>query len=707
MTNLKEQILKWLEEDKIECEDLSSEKNMMVVLERMPELEVDFQSYDNPFSIPKYQMYFLVYSLPIIISFMRKNYDLTINYSKHVLKNLPDNDVLIFFKQEIKLILINAYLSTNKEKEAFAMIEEFTKWLGVIGEDEIYNTSFRILRPWLLLYFFTLWRVGNKKEALKKLREFYDRTTNNVWSLNYPDLHFEIYMGGLSDLLYVVFYFSFVLKRPSLALQLLEEYNILHVLKKERAINDKDPEISGLIKKYREITNEIKKYKIKNSLETMKKDSDKDSDIEKAFKQAAVRECDIRSNEGGNKEEIEKLEKEEEELLKEIKEKNPLISAVYERPEFKIEDIQQELDDNAAVLEFYIGKPFLNNWEIVDVLNKFVFEEIFKNTPVFLYALYVDKLNVAMWSWEIKVKEKKNMDDILKYIKREIDKGSIFLPQKLGDLKSKKRIVIVPIKETLNIPLHLMKIEGGERLIDFASVSYLPTAIPHMVSLMKERSVTHRIRQKLKAPNILLAYYTDENLKKTKNEINNLKELFTKELMMPRIRVYPPDNSKKSEEDFLKILSKKSYDVVHIASHAYYDEEQPENSGIVIKNSVVTIQDIESTQINADLIFINSCEAGNLSIKEGNLIGIVSSLIFAGAKAVVAPTEMIPDTEETVKFTETFYKKYLKTKDVAESLAKAQRSILEKLEKEKKRKPQNKNKIENLKKLLSYRYWGI
>lgn len=103
------------------------------------------------------------------------------------------------------------------------------------------------------------------------------------------------------------------------------------------------------------------------------------------------------------------------------------------------------------------------------------------------------------------------------------------------------------------------------------------------------------------------------------------------------------------------------YKIVHFATHAIINEENPELSGIVLSrfdmqrlkmDEIVRLQDIYGLNISADLVVLSACNTGiGKEIKGEGLMSLNSAFLQVGAKSVVSSLWKVEDyaTLETMK----------------------------------------------------------
>ena len=95
------------------------------------------------------------------------------------------------------------------------------------------------------------------------------------------------------------------------------------------------------------------------------------------------------------------------------------------------------------------------------------------------------------------------------------------------------------------------------------------------------------------------------------------------------------------------------YQILHFATHGFFDDEHPELSGIVLtmvdkngvdKNGVMPLHDIYSMDLSAEVTVLSACQTAlGKDIKGEGVVGFTHSFISAGSKSVVASLWKVDD----------------------------------------------------------------
>lgn len=104
--------------------------------------------------------------------------------------------------------------------------------------------------------------------------------------------------------------------------------------------------------------------------------------------------------------------------------------------------------------------------------------------------------------------------------------------------------------------------------------------------------------------------------------------------------------------------------IVHFATHALFDDEHPESSGLVFsrvdergrrREGFLKVNDIYGLRLNADLVVLSACRTGlGRHVNGEGLLGITRGFMYAGSRGVVASLWKVND-EATAELMKQFY----------------------------------------------------
>jgi CHAT domain-containing protein/Tfp pilus assembly protein PilF len=111
------------------------------------------------------------------------------------------------------------------------------------------------------------------------------------------------------------------------------------------------------------------------------------------------------------------------------------------------------------------------------------------------------------------------------------------------------------------------------------------------------------------------------------------------------------------------------YQIIHFATHALLNLEQPELSGIVLslvdeqgqpQDGFLRLHEVYNLNLKADVVVLSACQTGlGKEIKGEGLIGLTRGFMYAGAARVIASLWQVDD-EATAELMKRFYEAMLK-----------------------------------------------
>jgi len=126
------------------------------------------------------------------------------------------------------------------------------------------------------------------------------------------------------------------------------------------------------------------------------------------------------------------------------------------------------------------------------------------------------------------------------------------------------------------------------------------------------------------------------------------------------------------------------YDVIHLATHGYFNKLNPLLSGVVLEPDAendgrLEVHEILELKLNAELVTLSACDTALGSgyfaeVPAGDdLVGLTRAFLFAGSPSVLASLWEVND-RSAVQLMHSFYSQ-LRNGDKAAALAKAQREM--------------------------------
>jgi CHAT domain-containing protein len=88
--------------------------------------------------------------------------------------------------------------------------------------------------------------------------------------------------------------------------------------------------------------------------------------------------------------------------------------------------------------------------------------------------------------------------------------------------------------------------------------------------------------------------------------------------------------------------------VAHIASHAFFQFENPMFSSLRLADGDLNVYDIERLGSAPDLVVLSACDSGFTDTHPGEeLMGLSSALLSMGTRSIVASVGLVPDSHAT------------------------------------------------------------
>ncbi len=124
-----------------------------------------------------------------------------------------------------------------------------------------------------------------------------------------------------------------------------------------------------------------------------------------------------------------------------------------------------------------------------------------------------------------------------------------------------------------------------------------------------------------------------------------------------------------------------NYGYIHLATHAFVNETNPDLSGIVLwgdenDDGILRVGDIYNLRMNADLVVLGACETGLGRMYRGEgLIGFTRAFIYAGASNIVVSKWRVND-QPTAMLMINFYERFKNGHSFSEALQLAKLELI-------------------------------
>ena len=317
-------------------------------------------------------------------------------------------------------------------------------------------------------------------------------------------------------------------------------------------------------------------------------------------------------------------------------------------------NLQKRLGERQALIEFVNLDGVLAAFVITDKKIHFI-DNLVKESGV---LSLLESLQFQFGALRYGAKNLGNFIDELKkradfYLRRLYEK--LFAP--LEKFVGKRDLVIVPVGATHYVPFHAL-FDGKHYLIEKREIVHAPSATVWQFLASK--------RQK-KSDNALLIGYADERIPLVNREIESLQKIFC------NAESYTGEQANVAAF----MANAPRFDVLHLACHGQFRPESPMFSSLHLADGWLTVRDISSLKLKAELVTLSACETGLNKIFAGEeVLGLARGFLSAGAKSLLLSLWTVSD-EATTELMQTFYEQRQTGKSAAKSLQIAQKSFIE------------------------------
>ena len=201
-----------------------------------------------------------------------------------------------------------------------------------------------------------------------------------------------------------------------------------------------------------------------------------------------------------------------------------------------------------------------------------------------------------------------------------------------------EHLIVAPHDILHYVPFHAL-FDGEQYLVDAFTVSYAPSAGVHAMC------AEAKVREDGGA---LVLGVPDAQAPFIEHEVRAVAEA------LPGARVFV------GAEATQAVLSSAGAEsrLIHIATHGFFRKDNPMFSGIRLGESYLSLYDLYTMNLPADLVVLSGCATGLNVIAAGDeLLGLVRGLIYAGARSLVLSLWDVHD-QSTAEFMRSFYGHY-------------------------------------------------
>lgn len=226
-------------------------------------------------------------------------------------------------------------------------------------------------------------------------------------------------------------------------------------------------------------------------------------------------------------------------------------------------------------------------------------------------------------------------------------------------------------------PLHYIPFEslynGSEYLVENTAFGYINSA-----------TLLHQLQTGTVANHQVLAFAPDFSTQ-SKNSSINFAPLPNSAEEVRHIANYFGGKTYFGNQATLKHFREnlKDYGIIHLATHAQTNDENPEYSFLAFtpqenEENLIYVNDLYAIRLNADLVTLSACDTGLGTFQKGEgLISLSRAFFYSGARSIVNTLWKINDNSSS-EIMVTFYENLSKGMYKDEALRQAQLSFLQK-----------------------------
>ncbi len=206
------------------------------------------------------------------------------------------------------------------------------------------------------------------------------------------------------------------------------------------------------------------------------------------------------------------------------------------------------------------------------------------------------------------------------------------------DLVDARRLVVVPHGVLHYLPFHALIDPSGTPLVERVDIAYAPSATV-LASCYERPSIPEGLGRRL------LVGVPDKAIPQVAGEIEALEGLFGSSTVL--------FGEAATDKAFRRHAPEA--DVIHLASHAVFRQDNPLFSAIRLSDGWLSLYDLYSLRLRASLVTLSACETGVNDVLAGDeLVGLARGFFQAGTASVVVSLWAVDDTS-TARLMQRFY----------------------------------------------------
>lgn len=222
------------------------------------------------------------------------------------------------------------------------------------------------------------------------------------------------------------------------------------------------------------------------------------------------------------------------------------------------------------------------------------------------------------------------------------DQLSLLVKPLLEHVKPGQLVWLIPHDLLHYVPLHAINIADEQSLIDQNPVCITPSA-----SVM--RFCQNRERRPYTSVALFVDSVVDRPLAYARAEVAAVEQIFAGHCVRY-------EGAEVTQRQLLDAAESGDYDIIHLACHGEFRDEQPLDSGIDLADGArFTARDFMRSRLRCNLAVLSACETGLGQRRSGDeLIGLTRAVLYAGAASVLVTLWKVDDLSCSY-FMQSFY----------------------------------------------------
>lgn len=376
------------------------------------------------------------------------------------------------------------------------------------------------------------------------------------------------------------------------------------------AIPETAPGQSGLVRRIREMREELNWYYRRLESEQLRAENPSPEKIEKLRQETLAH---------------------ENELLRALREVPSETALGQSAAPVSIEQVQASLPPDAVLIEYF------------SVREQFIAAVLTRQSLTLIPVTSASRAVNLLRLFDFQIGKFRLAGDYLKQFEKPLFESTrahlrALYDEMVAPLRARidgRHLVIVPHGVLHYLPFHAL-FDGDRYLIDSHTISYAPSA--SIFSLCQQKSACGQERP-------LVMGLPDEKAPHILNEV----QAVSKTLPGAELFIGP-----KATQETLRSHGLHS-GTVHIATHGTFRQDNPMFSGIRLADGQLNLYDLYQLKLQAGLITLSGCATGLNVVTAGDeLLGLVRGLLYAGAQTVLLTLWNVHD-RSTLEFMTTFY----------------------------------------------------